>query len=90
MNKSNIPERMCVACRSRGDKSSFLRVVKSKNGIVKIDTAFKAEGRGAYVCANEKCIALAEKKNSLSRALKTNVDRQIYLKLTENIKFKKV
>ena len=83
--KAKMPERMCAACRKRSTKNSLMRVVKNKEGRVAIDKSNKAEGRGAYICADEKCIAAAEKKNSLARALKINIDRNIYLQLMEEI-----
>lgn len=78
MSVKNSPERMCVACRKHGEKSDFVRVVRTKDGVICIDTTTKAEGRGAYICASEECIDLAEKKNAFSRAYKENVDKKIY------------
>ncbi len=85
-NGKKVPERMCVVCRNHASKDGFLRVVKTKNGNIELDTDKKYEGRGAYVCANEKCIAEAKKRNSLARAFKMNVDMSIYTLLEECIK----
>ena len=81
MTEKKKPERMCIACRKRGGKDTLLRVVKDKTGVVNIDPTGKAAGRGAYVCADEACIALAEKKHCLSRALRQQVDDGIYERL---------
>ena len=70
--------RSCISCRTSDDKSVFLRIVKSCDGRIMIDEKQKADGRGAYICKNGKCIDAAEKKNLLSRALKTAVDKSIY------------
>lgn len=78
MEEKRVPERMCIACRKRGSKGSLLRVVKNKNGAIGLDPTGKADGRGAYVCADEACIALAEKKSCLQRAFRTQIDREIY------------
>jgi len=51
----HIPQRMCVACRERGDKACFIRL---------------GEGRGAYVHDSPDCITAAVKKRSFDRALK--------------------
>lgn len=75
------PERMCVACRKRAEKEALLRVVKDKNGVLMVDLTGKAEGRGAYVCAEEACVAAAEKKSCLSRAFKMRVEGEIYERL---------
>ena len=78
MTEKKKPERMCIACRKRGGKDTLLRVVKDKTGTVDIDPTGKAAGRGAYVCADEACIALAEKKRCLSRSFRQQVDDGIY------------
>lgn len=85
-NGKKIPERMCVVCRNHASRDEFLRVVKTKNGEIIVDTDKKCEGRGAYVCASEKCISDAKKRNSFARAFKTNVDMHIYEQLEECIK----
>ena len=85
-NGKKVPERMCVVCRNHASKDGFLRVVKTKDGRIELDTDKKCEGRGAYICANEKCISEAKKRNSFARAFKMNVDMNIYTQLEECIK----
>ena len=46
------PERTCIACRTKGDKSLFIKVVLNKNGEAFVERAAKLEGRGAYICKN--------------------------------------
>ncbi|MBO6215287.1 MAG: YlxR family protein [Lachnospiraceae bacterium] len=79
----HIANRTCVGCRQVFDKSRMLRVVKEKNGTVKIDADKKTMGRGAYICRNTACIEEAKKKNSLGRALRTRIDPAVYLELSE-------
>jgi predicted RNA-binding protein YlxR (DUF448 family) len=43
--------------------------VRTPGGNVRFDPTGRANGRGAYVCADEACIAGATTKGSLSRAL---------------------
>ena len=85
-NGKKVPERMCVVCRNHASKDGFLRVVKTKSGEIVLDTDKKREGRGAYICANEKCIAEAKKRKSFAKAFKMNVDMNIYTQLEECIK----
>ncbi len=74
MKPKHIPIRTCVACRETDEKRDLLRVVRLPDGSVVYDAKAKAfPGRGAYVCATEKCIALARKQRKLERSLK--VDR---------------
>jgi predicted RNA-binding protein YlxR (DUF448 family) len=73
MKPKHIPIRTCVACRETDEKRDLLRVVRLPDGAVVYDARGKLSGRGAYVCATEKCIALARKQKKLERSLK--VDR---------------
>lgn len=81
MRTRHVPLRTCVACRTSGDKRGLLRVVRQPDGAVAFDATGKANGRGAYVCASEKCIALARKQKKLDRSLKATVDSAVYDRL---------
>lgn len=45
-----MPTRTCVACGTKTRKNALLRVVRTSEGVAKVDTSGRAEGRGAYVC----------------------------------------
>ena len=72
-NKSNnIPQRSCVACRLRGNKDDFIRIVIDSHGDAVVDVAKKLPGRGAYVCPNLECLKRS-KKGRLAGALRSNI-----------------
>ncbi|MCL1903481.1 MAG: YlxR family protein [Oscillospiraceae bacterium] len=73
----NVPERMCVGCRQKGNKSEFVRIVNN-NGSIIVDSSSKAAGRGAYIHKSSACLKTAIKKKSLDRALKGRVEEEIY------------
>lgn len=73
--------RTCVGCGEESPKRTLLRVVRSPEGEVHYDPTGKANGRGAYLCADPACVAAAKKKKSLSRALKTEVPESVYEEL---------
>lgn len=75
--------RTCVGCGEESPKRTLLRVVRSPEGEVRYDPTGKANGRGAYLCADPACVAAAKKKKSLSRALKTEVPESVYEELAE-------
>ena len=77
MQKSQ-PERTCIACRKKGDKSLFLKIVLNKNGEARIERDAKLDGRGAYICKNEDCAKLCKKTKALNRVFKTNISEEIY------------
>lgn len=73
--------RTCVGCGEESPKRTLLRVVRSPEGEVRYDRTGKANGRGAYLCADPACIAAAKKRKSLSRALKAEVPESVYEEL---------
>lgn len=74
----NIKMRRCVSCRTVRQKSELLRVVKTPAGEFALDFAGKAQGRGAYVCKNEKCAAENLKRRKMDKTLKAKVPAEIY------------
>ena len=78
MRPRHIPLRTCVACRTSGDKRGLLRVVRQPDGAVIYDSTGKSNGRGAYVCANPDCIALARKQKKLDRSLKAEISAEVF------------
>lgn len=77
--EKHIPKRMCVACRKMLPKSELIRVVCDiDDEKIKVDEKFKLFGRGAYVCKNEDCTALARKKKGFERQFKSRVESEIY------------
>ena len=76
----STPERTCVACRTRHEKNSLIRIVKS-DGMICIDKRMRMDGRGAYLCRSRECVLKAKKKGSLCRALKANISEEFYMDL---------
>jgi len=76
-----LPQRMCVACRKRSDRHRLLRIVKPKEGDVRIDLKGNIEGRGAYVCKEHKCLDIAQKKRALNRALRCEIEDSLFNQL---------
>lgn len=76
-----LPQRMCVACRTRGDKHQLLRIVKPKESAACVDTAGNMDGRGAYVCKDHKCLEAAQKRRALNRALRCEIDDSLFNQL---------
>jgi predicted RNA-binding protein YlxR (DUF448 family) len=64
-----FPMRTCVACRTERQKRDFVRIVRSPEGHVSVDNSGRANGRGAYLCADGSCWAVALKKKAIERAL---------------------
>ena len=73
-----IPQRSCVICRQKKDKSELIRIVKNKENIVSMDKTGKKEGRGAYICNNIECLEKAIKTKTLKKILDIDIDEEIY------------
>ncbi len=70
--------RTCIGCREKNDKGKLIRIVRNKNGEIKVDFEQRLEGRGAYICSNKECFEKVIKKNRLKVALKTNISNSEY------------
>ena len=80
-----VIERICLVSRVKKDRKELIRIVKTPQGVVMIDKEGNLPGRGAYISRDAKCIAMARKKNLLSRALRTSVGEEIYEQLEKEI-----
>ncbi len=70
--------RQCVGCRTRRPKRELVRVVRSPEGEISIDSRGKKPGRGAYVCRDPECLKKAIRSRALSRALDAPVPEEIF------------
>lgn len=78
--------RMCIACRTRGDKSDFIRIAKTKDSIIIANSGFQLEGRSVYLCASQKCLDMAIKRKAISRGLKCEIGSETTEALQKAIK----
>lgn len=77
------PMRMCVACRQMRPKKELVRIVRTPEGDVRLDTTGRANGRGAYLCASAECLNRAVKTRALERALEAKLDGDVLASLKE-------
>ncbi len=85
MTQKKIPMRMCTGCREMKPKKELIRVVKTVDGEIKLDTTGKLNGRGAYICKSPECLKKARKANALSRAFETAVKEEVYITLESEL-----
>ena len=76
-----IPMRQCLGCREMKPKPELLRVVRSPEGEISLDTRGKNPGRGAYICPNSECLRRAVKSRALDRALDTKIPDEVMERL---------
>lgn len=80
-----IPMRQCLGCREMKPKRELTRVVRTPEGTVCIDRKGKANGRGAYLCANTECLKKAIRSKALARALEVEIPQEIYDELLKQM-----
>lgn len=78
--------RSCVITKERLPKGELVRVVRTPDGDVVVDTTGKANGRGAYLKKDLAVFEKAAKSKVLNRHLETEVPDSVYEALKELIK----
>jgi predicted RNA-binding protein YlxR (DUF448 family) len=59
------------------NKRDLLRVVRTPEGNIEVDTTGKKSGRGAYLCPDPECLSQAVKGKRLQKALEHEISNDI-------------
>lgn len=73
-----VPLRQCVGCGEMKSKREMMRVLKTSEEEIILDTTGKKNGRGAYLCKDGTCLAKAIKTKGLERSLKISIPAEVY------------
>ncbi|HBS91235.1 MAG TPA: DUF448 domain-containing protein [Erysipelotrichaceae bacterium] len=76
-----VPLRKCVATFEQLPKKELLRIVRTPEGEIVIDESGRKNGRGAYLKRSKEAVEIAIKRQSLAKALETQIPEQIYEQL---------
>ena len=76
---------MCVGCSQMKPKSELIRVVRSPEGEVSLDSTGKKSGRGAYICTSRDCLKKAVKSKRLDRTFGCEIGEELYERLDEQL-----
>jgi len=74
MSRKRVPLRTCVVCGEAYGKRELVRVVRTPQGRVVLDTTGKTPGRGAYLCRKPSCWDMRVAVPRLQRALRATLD----------------
>jgi len=85
MKARKVPLRKCVGCGEQKPKKDLIRIVKNKDGELFVDFTGKANGRGAYICPELKCLQTAQKRKALNRALECEISTEIFERLEQEL-----
>lgn len=86
MKMKKIPMRSCVITREKLPKNELVRVVRTPEGTVAIDTSGKMNGHGAYLKKDLEVIEKAKKGNALAHHLGVEIPECIFEELRELVK----
>lgn len=86
MKTKKIPMRTCVVTREKYPKQELVRVVRTPEGEVIIDTTGKANGHGAYLKKDIAVFEKAEKNKCLNKILELEVPNSIFEQLKNLVK----
>jgi predicted RNA-binding protein YlxR (DUF448 family) len=79
----HVPERTCLACQCKRPKWELVRIVRTPQGTLEIDSRGKKAGRGAYLCKMRGCWELGLQKKRLAQALKIEISPKQHAELLE-------
>lgn len=80
-----IPMRKCLATNESLPKKELLRIVRTPEGEVKVDTTGKLNGKGAYIKKSMEALNILKKKGLLAKALEVEIDESVYKEIEEII-----
>jgi len=84
--KKKIPLRICIGCRGKMPKKELVRIVRTPENELVLDTTGKKPGRGAYICPSEECFKKALKGKRLERNLQQPVYSELITEITGILK----
>ena len=85
MANKKIPMRQCIGCREMKPKKEMIRVIKTAEDEIILDTTGRKNGRGAYICPESECLKKAIKCKGLERSFKMPIPKDLYEMLTKEM-----
>lgn len=80
-----IPIRTCIGCGTEKPKKELIRIVRTAENEIFLDSSGRKNGRGAYICADPECVRKAWRTKGLDRSFKESVQREIYDRLEKEM-----
>ena len=78
MKPKKIPMRSCVVTHEKLPKQDLIRVVRTVDGSVIVDSTGKVNGRGAYLKKDKSVFEKAYKSGILNRILEVEVPDSVF------------
>lgn len=81
MKIKKIPMRTCVVTNEKFPKGELLRIVRTVDNEVKVDTIGKMNGHGVYIKKDLDILDKAIKSKVLERRLECPINEEIYVEI---------
>lgn len=81
MKTRKVPQRMCVGCMEMKPKKELIRIVRTPDGEVILDSTGKKAGRGVYLCVDKNCFEKALKGHKLEKGLQQPLSDELMERL---------
>ncbi|MGL6217936.1 hypothetical protein SAMN05443270_2800 [Lacrimispora sphenoides] len=78
MSTKKLPLRQCIGCGEMKNKKEMIRVLKTSEDEILLDTTGRKNGRGAYLCPSMECFKKAVKSKGLERSFKMAIPKEVY------------
>ena len=85
MANKKIPMRQCIGCGEMKHKKEMIRVIKTAEDEIILDTTCRNNGRSAYFCPESVCMQKAIKCKGLERSFKMPIPKDVYEMLTKEM-----
>ncbi len=80
-----VPQRMCIGCQEMKSKKDLIRIVRTPDEDIVIDSTGKKNGRGAYLCPDAECLKKAIKGKRLEKAFQQKIEPEVLEQLSERL-----
>lgn len=80
-----IPMRRCLATNNSFPKNELLRIVRTPEGEIKVDTTGKLNGKGAYISKSLDALKVLKEKNLLSKTFEMDINDDVYKEIEKII-----
>lgn len=80
-----VPQRVCVGCGQTRSKKELMRIVRTPDSQISIDTTGKLSGRGVYICRSMECLTAAFKGKKMEKALQMELPQDVIIDLKKTI-----
>lgn len=85
MKMKKVPMRKCLGCQESKPQKELIRIVKTPEGALCVDTTGKMNGRGAYICPNAECLSDTKKAKRLERQFGMDISDELFEQLNSEI-----